>query len=57
MDNEEVTCHSDLDIEGIDSAHKLSILSSLAFGSKLVKFDNIYREGISQIDSIDINFN
>ena len=51
-----VELNPDLDIEGIDSAHKLSILSSLAFGCKLTKFDNIYREGISKIDIKEINF-
>ena len=51
-----VESNPELDIEGIDSAHKLSILSSLAFGSRFVKFNNIYREGISNIDTVDINF-
>ena len=51
-----VESNPDLDIEGIDSAHKLSILASLAFSSKFVKFNNIYREGISNVDTVDINF-
>ena len=51
-----VESNPDLDIEGIDSAHKLSILASLAFSSKFVQFDKIYREGISNIDTVDINF-
>lgn len=51
-----VEANPNLDIEGIDSAHKLSILSSLAFGCKLTKFDNIHREGISKIDIKDINY-
>ena len=46
----------DLDIEGVDSAHKLSILSSLAFTSKFTDFKNIYKEGISKIDTLDIDF-
>lgn len=41
------------DIEGIDSAHKLSILSSLAF-STVVPIDKIFVEGISNIKPIDI---
>jgi homoserine dehydrogenase len=41
------------DIEGIDSAHKLQILSSLAFNSN-IDFKKIYYEGISNIDLTDI---
>lgn len=44
-----------LDIDGIDSAHKITILSSIAFGVK-VDFDKVYIEGISKITPIDINF-
>ncbi len=44
-----------LDIEGIDSAHKLAILVRLAFGGK-VNFKEIYCEGISQIRNEDIAF-
>jgi homoserine dehydrogenase len=43
------------DIEGIDSAHKLAILTMLAFGTP-VKFDDVYTEGISKITPIDIEF-
>ena len=43
------------DIEGIDSAHKLAILTMLAFGTP-VKFDDIYTEGISKISPLDIDF-
>jgi homoserine dehydrogenase len=43
------------DIEGIDSAHKLAILTMLAFGTP-VKFDEIYTEGISKITPLDIDF-
>jgi len=43
------------DIEGIDTAHKLALLVSLCFGTR-VKFDQIYAEGISQISSLDIQF-
>jgi homoserine dehydrogenase len=43
------------DIEGIDTAHKLCILVSLCFGTK-VSLQDIYTEGISSISSIDINY-
>jgi homoserine dehydrogenase len=41
------------DIEGHDTAHKLSILTSLAFGTKIASGD-IYMEGISNITQADI---
>jgi homoserine dehydrogenase len=41
------------DIEGNDTAHKLSILTSLAFGTKIAAGD-IYMEGISNITQADI---
>jgi len=41
------------DVEGIDTAHKLSILAAMAFGSK-IKFDEVYTEGISNITAADI---
>lgn len=41
------------DVEGIDAAHKITILASIAFGIPL-QFDAVYIEGISQIESIDI---
>ncbi|MFO7972763.1 MAG: homoserine dehydrogenase [Desulfobacterales bacterium] len=44
-----------LDIEGIDTAHKLSILTSLAYGME-INFKDIYIEGISYIDPMDIGF-
>lgn len=43
------------DIEGIDAAHKLAILLSLAYGKK-VRLDDIYREGIANISEQDIAF-
>jgi homoserine dehydrogenase len=43
------------DIEGIDTAHKLCILLSLCFGTRVV-FTDIYTEGISAISAVDINF-
>lgn len=41
------------DIEGHDTAHKLSILTSLAFGT-VIAADEIYLEGISNITQADI---
>lgn len=43
------------DIEGFDAAHKLTILSTLAFGTP-VKFQDIYREGITKITPMDIEY-
>lgn len=43
------------DVEGFDSTYKLSILSSMAFHTK-VPYTNIFREGISKVDSKDIAF-
>jgi len=44
-----------LDIEGIDSAHKLAILASLSYGIP-ISYEDIYREGISQTSPQDIEF-
>ncbi len=41
------------DIDGFDTAHKLAILASLAFGTKIA-FDQIYVEGIRSITEADI---
>lgn len=43
------------DVEGIDTAHKLAILLSLAYGIK-VEIEDIYVEGISKITPLDIEF-
>ena len=43
------------DIEGIDAAHKLAILASLAYGSQF-SLKDVYREGISWISPMDIDF-
>lgn len=43
------------DVEGIDAAHKLTILASIAFGIKL-QFDKVYTEGISKVSADDIRF-
>ena len=42
-----------LDIDGIDAGHKLSLLASIAFGSK-VDFDAVELEGIQRIEIADI---
>ncbi len=44
-----------LDIEGLDAAHKLAILVSLAFGGPL-QFSKLYVEGIQKIEAMDIVF-
>ena len=43
------------DVEGYDSTYKLSILSSLAFHTK-IPYTKIYREGITGITVEDINY-
>ncbi len=43
------------DVEGIDAAHKLSILSSIAFGIPL-QFEKTYTEGISKISRDDVAY-
>ncbi len=44
-----------LDVEGIDTAHKLTILMSLAYGARL-DLEAIAVEGISQLDPLDLQF-
>ena len=43
------------DIEGIDAAHKATIMSAIAFGVP-VQFDKAYVEGITKLESIDITY-
>lgn len=43
------------DVEGIDAAHKLTILASIAFGIPL-QFDRTYTEGISRVSQEDIRY-
>ncbi len=43
------------DVEGIDAAHKLVILASLAFGMPL-QFDKVFTEGISRISTADVTY-
>ncbi len=44
-----------LDVEGIDTAHKLALLTALAYGMK-INLGDIYIEGISRIKPMDIDF-
>ncbi len=43
------------DIEGIDAAHKLTIMSAIAFGVPM-QFDKAYTEGISRLTREDIRY-
>ncbi len=43
------------DVEGVDAAHKLTILASIAFGIPL-QFDKVYMEGIGQISTDDVAY-
>ncbi|NBS72760.1 MAG: homoserine dehydrogenase [Betaproteobacteria bacterium] len=43
------------DIEGVDAAHKATIMSAIAFGIK-VQFDKAYVEGITRLESQDIRY-
>lgn len=43
------------DVEGVDAAHKLVILCYLLF-NKLIPFDQVFREGISDISHLDIRY-
>ncbi len=44
-----------LDIEGIDTAHKLAIASALSFGTP-IQFEKVHIEGISGIDPLDVQY-
>ncbi|MDX2441197.1 MAG: homoserine dehydrogenase, partial [Desulfobacterales bacterium] len=44
-----------LDVEGYDAAHKLALLTSLAYGME-IDLSNIYTEGISGITPMDIEY-
>ena len=46
---------SSFDIDGIDTAHKLAILTSVAFGCE-INFPAVHIEGIRDISSLDIQF-
>lgn len=43
------------DVEGIDAAHKLTILASIAFGIPL-QFEKVYTEGITKITRADVEY-
>ena len=43
------------DVEGVDAAHKLTILSAIAFGIPM-QFDKAYTEGISKLTKEDIQY-
>ncbi|MBS0549905.1 MAG: homoserine dehydrogenase [Proteobacteria bacterium] len=43
------------DVDGIDAAHKLAVLTGAAFGTK-VNFDGIHVEGIRRVTALDIQF-
>ena len=43
------------DVEGIDAAHKLTILSAIAFGIPM-KFEEAYTEGITKLQQADIKY-
>src|SRR5262244_171257 len=43
------------DVDGIDAAHKLAVLTSAAFGAK-VNFAGVYVEGIRRVSAMDIQF-
>src|SRR5581483_10322162 len=44
-----------LDVEGADSAHKLAVLTNLAFGTP-VPLKEIYTEGVDRVTPVDIAF-
>ena len=44
-----------MDVDGIDAAHKLALLSSVAFGCA-VDFDGVYIEGVRHVSPVDIQF-
>jgi homoserine dehydrogenase len=44
-----------LDIDGIDTAHKIAILTALAYGAK-INLADVYIEGISKITPLDVEF-
>ncbi|VVE81219.1 homoserine dehydrogenase [Pandoraea sputorum] len=43
------------DIEGVDAAHKLTLMSAIAFGVP-VQFDRAYVEGITKLSALDIKY-
>ncbi len=43
------------DIEGVDAAHKATLMSAIAFGTP-VQFDKAYVEGITKLEAVDIRY-
>jgi homoserine dehydrogenase len=43
------------DVEGVDAAHKLTILAAIAFGIPM-QFDKVYTEGITKLTAIDLKY-
>ncbi|HWH38833.1 MAG TPA: homoserine dehydrogenase [Usitatibacter sp.] len=43
------------DVEGIDAAHKLTILAAIAFGIPM-QFDKAYTEGITKLTAVDLKY-
>jgi homoserine dehydrogenase len=43
------------DIEGVDAAHKVTLMSAMAFGTK-VQFDKAFIEGITKLGAADIKY-
>ena len=43
------------DIEGVDAAHKVTLMSAIAFGIP-VQFDKAYVEGITKLGAADIKY-
>jgi homoserine dehydrogenase len=43
------------DIEGVDAAHKLTIMSAIGFGIPM-QFEKAYIEGISKLEAVDIKY-
>ena len=44
-----------LDVDGIDTAHKIAILTALAYGTE-INLTDVYMEGISMITPLDVEF-
>ncbi|HEX7557679.1 MAG TPA: homoserine dehydrogenase [Usitatibacter sp.] len=44
-----------IDVEGVDAAHKLTILAAIAFGIPM-QFDKVYVEGITKLTAIDLKY-
>ncbi len=43
------------DVEGVDAAHKLTILAAIAFGIPM-QFDKVYTEGITKLTALDLKY-